>query len=175
MNKLQLLLLVVSLVRYGGTQSVEDCIEIVCSTYGQINTLWCHKLPTHFCQCRPTPIEGIWEPQVMPCAEETVFSFRHQVCVHPDMRNGAECFDEITDDIDETLCIDPPAPCETFKQINQLKCHNTEKRFCQCRPLTSNPSVWVAVAMPCAEETSFSFYHQTCTRDELWTNSCPAV
>ncbi|XP_053681668.1 uncharacterized protein LOC128732443 [Sabethes cyaneus] len=170
-----LLLLLACMAAFATSQTVDDCIEIACRTYTEVNTLWCHRLPTYFCQCRPTP-GGIWGPQVMPCADATVFSFRHQVCVHPDMRNEADCFTGTSPDEpdEEDLCLDPPALCGTYAEINELKCHEDSKRFCQCRPLTSNPAVYAPIAMPCAEETSFSFYHQTCTRDELWQDSCSA-
>ncbi|XP_058826738.1 uncharacterized protein LOC131686768 [Topomyia yanbarensis] len=154
-------------------QSVEDCIDISCRTYNEINTLWCHALPTHFCQCRPSPV-GLWVPQVMPCAEGTVYSFRHQVCVHPDMRNDNDCSNRFPDELDLELCAEPPVPsCETYEEINELSCHQEPKRFCQCRPLKINPTEYAPLAMPCAGVTTFSFQRQTCVHDGMWEDSCP--
>uniref|UniRef100_A0A182Q8F3 Chitin-binding type-2 domain-containing protein n=1 Tax=Anopheles farauti TaxID=69004 RepID=A0A182Q8F3_9DIPT len=61
--------------------SLDPCSGPRCVTFDEINTLWVHPLPTFFYQCRP--LMGGWSPQEMPCAPGTLFSFRHQVCVHP--------------------------------------------------------------------------------------------
>ncbi|XP_038122601.1 uncharacterized protein LOC6040803 [Culex quinquefasciatus] len=64
-------------------QDVGDfCIEPLCDTWQNINTLWPLRDPNFFYQCRPA-FGGGWIPQQMPCAPGTVFSFRHQVCVWP--------------------------------------------------------------------------------------------
>ncbi|XP_001659114.2 uncharacterized protein LOC5570410 [Aedes aegypti] len=163
----------------------EGCVAASCSTFQQINTLYCHANPAWFCQCRPG-LGNVWILQVMTCPEpETVFSFRHQVCVHPSMRDEAECDPagagdgpddtDIEDDVDRACEL---APCGTFEEINTLTCHPDVKRFCQCRPISTQPEdpnrgLFVAIAMPCAEGTSFSFRQQTCARDELWVDSCP--
>lgn len=153
-------------------QTVDDCIRASCRTYEDVNTLWCHADPGHFCQCRPSP-SGTWVPQVMPCAPGTLYSFRRQTCVHPYMHDALECSDGgggIDDPADSVLCEE--VPCVTYWEINTLVCHADPKQFCQCKPLRIEPTVWVPVAMPCAADTSFSFFHQTCSRDELWLSSC---
>ncbi|KAL1378297.1 hypothetical protein pipiens_015670 [Culex pipiens pipiens] len=153
------------------SQTVQDCINVACRTYDDVNTLWCHADPGHFCQCRPSP-SGTWAPQVMPCAPGTLYSFRRQTCVHPPMYDDREC-DELGPEGGELeLALCEEVPCVTYAEVSTLVCHEERTRFCQCRPLKIDPTVWVPVVMPCAESTSFSFLHQTCTRDELWLNSC---
>lgn len=147
----------------------QGCLAQGCSTYEQLNTLWCHSDPDKFCQCRPSP-SGTWSLQVMPCAPATVYSFRHQVCVHPSMRNELECQDKI---IGDQLDICDETPCVTYQDINTLRCHEDTKRFCHCRPLKIQPTVYAPLAMPCGADTTFSYRQQTCTRDEFWQNSCP--
>ncbi|XP_052872207.1 uncharacterized protein LOC128277737 [Anopheles cruzii] len=63
-----------------GTE-LDPCPGPRCVTSAEINTLWVHPSPGHFYQCRPGTAG--WFPQEMPCAPGTLFSFRHQVCVHP--------------------------------------------------------------------------------------------
>lgn len=152
-------------------QTAQDCINVACRTYDDVNTLWCHADPAHFCQCRPSP-GGTWVPQVMPCAPGTLYSFRRQTCVHPPMYDDREC-DELGPEGGELeLAVCEEVPCVTYAEVSTLVCHEDRTRFCQCRPLKIDPTVWVPVVMHCAESTSFSFRHQTCTRDELWLNSC---
>ncbi|KXJ72512.1 hypothetical protein RP20_CCG017829 [Aedes albopictus] len=110
----------------------------------------------------------------MPCPEpETVFSLRHQVCVHPSMRDQRDC---PTEDVLDPGCDE--VPCNTYEEINTLSCHSEAKRFCQCRPVSiqkddPNKGVFKPISMPCAEGTLFNFRLQTCSREELWTNTCP--
>uniref|UniRef100_A0A182Y4Y3 Uncharacterized protein n=1 Tax=Anopheles stephensi TaxID=30069 RepID=A0A182Y4Y3_ANOST len=59
-----------------------QCPEPRCITFEEINTLWAVTDPAYFLQCRPDVFGG-WSLQLMPCAPETLFSFRQQVCVHP--------------------------------------------------------------------------------------------
>ncbi|XP_058444293.1 uncharacterized protein LOC131425970 [Malaya genurostris] len=168
---LTLLLPLLGLVFTGAAETVEDCTEISCRTFQHINTLWCHTRPTYFCQCRPSPT-GLWVAQVMPCAIGTVFSFRQQVCVHPsDTAKDDDCTDRILTELDE-LCEDPPVRCGTPQEINRLACHKEPKKFCQCRPLDINPTLYAPLARPCAPETTFSFRQQTCVHDWTWTDSC---
>uniref|UniRef100_A0A182T8Y2 Chitin-binding type-2 domain-containing protein n=1 Tax=Anopheles maculatus TaxID=74869 RepID=A0A182T8Y2_9DIPT len=63
------------------------CPEPRCITFEEINTLWAVTDPAYFLQCRPDVFGG-WSLQLMPCAPETLFSFRHQVCVHPQYWEG---------------------------------------------------------------------------------------
>uniref|UniRef100_A0A182Q518 Chitin-binding type-2 domain-containing protein n=1 Tax=Anopheles farauti TaxID=69004 RepID=A0A182Q518_9DIPT len=68
-----------------------QCPLPTCITYKDINTLWKHERTDHFYQCRPR--NGAWEPQEMPCAPGTLFSFRSQVCVRQELWQElpAEC------------------------------------------------------------------------------------
>ncbi|KXJ72528.1 hypothetical protein RP20_CCG017758 [Aedes albopictus] len=162
----------------------ESCIAASCTTFQQINTLYCHANPARFCQCRPA-VGGGWTLQVMPCPEpETMFSFRHQVCVHPSMWDDAECGpsgpggDEDETDLENVILGCEAAPCGTYEEINTLTCHPDAKRFCQCRPVSTqedypNRGLFQAISMPCAQGTSFSFGLQTCAHDALWINTCP--
>ncbi|XP_050067924.1 uncharacterized protein LOC126556594 [Anopheles maculipalpis] len=63
------------------------CPEPRCVTFEEINTLWAITDPAYFLQCRPD-VFGSWSPQLMPCAPETLFSFRQQVCVQPQNWEG---------------------------------------------------------------------------------------
>ncbi|XP_052900005.1 uncharacterized protein LOC128306513 [Anopheles moucheti] len=54
-----------------------------CVTYDEISTLWVHELREKYYQCRP--VNKTWVPQEMLCAPGTLFSFKHQVCVHQAM------------------------------------------------------------------------------------------
>uniref|UniRef100_A0A182P7G7 Chitin-binding type-2 domain-containing protein n=1 Tax=Anopheles epiroticus TaxID=199890 RepID=A0A182P7G7_9DIPT len=60
---------------------LDPCAGPRCVTQQEINTLWVHPSSNMFYQCRPM-MSG-WSPQEMPCAPGTLFSFFHQVCVHP--------------------------------------------------------------------------------------------
>ncbi|XP_041774757.1 uncharacterized protein LOC121595081 [Anopheles merus] len=60
---------------------LDPCSGPRCVTLQEINTLWVHPMADKFYQCRP--LMSGWSPQEMPCAPGTLFSFFHQVCVHP--------------------------------------------------------------------------------------------
>ncbi|XP_062553681.1 uncharacterized protein LOC134218555 [Armigeres subalbatus] len=172
----------------------DGCVAATCDTLQQINTLYCHSDPGRFCQCRPSA-GNVWTLHVMTCVDpSTVFSFRHQVCVHPSLRDDADCSPQSDDVQDENVGDDDDetdddggnddavgceaVPCGSFEKINTLSCHPDSKRFCQCRPIAieseyPNRGVFEAIDMPCASGTSFSFRLQTCARDELWINTCP--
>ncbi|KXJ73486.1 hypothetical protein RP20_CCG015748 [Aedes albopictus] len=168
---------------FGGLLLIQDawsvdppvtCIAANCNTYQEINILYCHINPARFCQCRPTADNG-WDLEVMPCPEpETVFSFRHQVCVHPSMRDQLDCI--ITEGTLDPGCEE--VSCKTYEEINTLSCHSESGRFCQCRPVSTqkddpNKGLFEPISMPCAKGTLFNFRLQTCSREELWTNTCP--
>ncbi|EAT39920.1 AAEL008313-PA [Aedes aegypti] len=154
--------------------SQEGCESASCSSFKNINTLYCHINKARFCQCRPG-LGNAWVLQVMPCPDpETVFSFKHQVCVHPWMRDDRYCVtdSELLDD----ECV--TAPCKTYEEINTLTCHLDRYQFCQCRPISTRPDnpnkgLFAGISMPCAKGTSFSFRQQTCVHDGLWVDSCP--
>uniref|UniRef100_A0A1Y9H251 Chitin-binding type-2 domain-containing protein n=1 Tax=Anopheles dirus TaxID=7168 RepID=A0A1Y9H251_9DIPT len=73
--------------------NAELCVEPVCVTYEDINTLWVHRQPGRFYQCRPHQ-NGTWVLQEMPCAPGTLFSFRQQVCV----------LEALWDELPDTTC-----------------------------------------------------------------------
>ncbi|XP_058825619.1 uncharacterized protein LOC131685726 [Topomyia yanbarensis] len=53
-----------------------------CTTYAEIVKLGCSPSgPKEFCQCRPTPVERVFTPIKMPCANGTSFSYRRQTCM----------------------------------------------------------------------------------------------
>ncbi|KAL1383952.1 hypothetical protein pipiens_013098 [Culex pipiens pipiens] len=155
----------------------ESCIGSSCKTYKEVNTLWCHADPTHFCQCRTTAA-GTWQEAVMPCARaQTYFSFRRQTCVTVDMWDQAECLgpDELMGGAEEPAPVEVKCEhaCVTYADISTLWCHPADRdAFCQCRP-TAVPKVFEIVKMPCANGTLFSFKRQTCMQDSLWADSCP--
>ncbi|XP_053668138.1 uncharacterized protein LOC128718537 [Anopheles marshallii] len=62
---------------------VVPCEAPRCITFAEIGTLWVHRLREKYYQCRP--VNGTWVPQEMLCAPGTLFSFKHQVCVHQAM------------------------------------------------------------------------------------------
>lgn len=158
-------------------QSRESCIGSSCKTYKEVNTLWCHADPTHFCQCRTTAT-GTWQEAVMPCARaQTYFSFRRQTCVTVDMWDKAECLgpDELMVPAEEPAPVEVKCEhaCVTYADISTLWCHPADRdAFCQCRP-TAVPKVFEIVKMPCANGTLFSFKRQTCMQDSLWADNCP--
>ncbi|XP_055642696.1 uncharacterized protein LOC129779312 [Toxorhynchites rutilus septentrionalis] len=170
-------MLLLGLIISGETQTGEGCLGYSCRTYNEINTLWCHSDPTYFCQCRPTA-EGTWIEQEMPCPRaETYFSFKYQACVRQEMWTPDECEklggsgEDVPNPEDPSdLCANP---CDSYENIHRLWCYPDEPNaFCQCKP-TREEGLFVAVRMPCALETVFSFQRQTCMHNIQWTDSCP--
>uniref|UniRef100_A0A182KG99 Chitin-binding type-2 domain-containing protein n=1 Tax=Anopheles christyi TaxID=43041 RepID=A0A182KG99_9DIPT len=83
---------------------LDPCSGPRCVTLQEINTLWIHPRPDMFYQCRP--FMGGWSPQEMPCAPGTLFSFFHQVCVHPW---------QWTDPCDPNATLPPPSTPSTVQ------------------------------------------------------------
>ncbi|XP_058836486.1 uncharacterized protein LOC131693034 [Topomyia yanbarensis] len=91
------------------------CIASECITHAQIRTLWCHTQPTFYCQCVPLDLI-VWEVMVRPCAPGTYFSFPHQKCVYPEMRDPDACYPDGSGsgsgDDSFILCDEPPCRVE---------------------------------------------------------------
>ncbi|XP_055601897.1 uncharacterized protein LOC129750835 [Uranotaenia lowii] len=169
-----IILLTAIAVCCSGQGGPEDCMGARCETYEHINTLWCHRDPAKYCQCRPNSGTWSWEPRVMPCAPGTVFHFWRQVCVHPSVRPDDVCvMPEEEDEPTSVMPVCDQVPCNTREEREKLSCHEDSHQFCRCRPLSIDPVTWAAIAMPCAQGTAFSYRHQTCFLQVVWTNSCP--
>ncbi|XP_058818791.1 uncharacterized protein LOC131681776 [Topomyia yanbarensis] len=94
------------------------CIASECITHPQIKTLWCHIEPQFYCQC--VPLESrVWVEMVRPCAPGTYFSFPHQDCVNPEMRDPDACYPDGSGngsgDDSFILCDEPP--CRVEKDV----------------------------------------------------------
>ncbi|KFB52189.1 AGAP013024-PA-like protein [Anopheles sinensis] len=183
-----------------GTQDDTDeprdqCNVPRCTTYEEINTLWAHSSPYYFYQCNP--FMGAWVPQEMPCAPGTMFSYRQQVCVIPQLwedctvagptsapttpepTTPTTTTTEPTTTETTTTESNPEFPvedrcngprCETYEEINTLWSHPDPQFFYQCRPYRG---AWVPQEMPCAKATLFSVSKQVCVHQDLFEFECP--